>query len=167
MGFPILVRWPLYIDSAPWSVDTQDITWDTLDMLRSSYVSSCWLQIPRRQIGVRASATTMLTGLWLQCHMNHITHMHTVITAITQIMFGRGLEVSSPLVSFPDSKVHGAHLGPTGPRWAPCWPHELCYLGCYWLVRLLTQIQASDQCLAEIHFGKSQRKPVGGGWGIF
>ena len=25
---------------------------------------------------------------------------------------------------------HGAHLGPTGPSWAPCWPHELCYLGC-------------------------------------
>ena len=24
---------------------------------------------------------------------------------------------------------HGAHLGPTGPRLAPCWPHELCYLG--------------------------------------
>ena len=24
---------------------------------------------------------------------------------------------------------HGAHLGPTEPRWAPCWPHELCYLG--------------------------------------
>ena len=22
-----------------------------------------------------------------------------------------------------------AHLGPIGPRWAPCWPHELCYLG--------------------------------------
>ena len=27
---------------------------------------------------------------------------------------------------------HGAHLGPTGPRWAPCWPHELCYLGIYY-----------------------------------
>ena len=26
---------------------------------------------------------------------------------------------------------HGAHLGPTGPRWAPCWPHEFCYLGPY------------------------------------
>ena len=26
---------------------------------------------------------------------------------------------------------HGAHLGPTGPRWAPCWPHKLCYLGCF------------------------------------
>ena len=24
---------------------------------------------------------------------------------------------------------HGAHLGPVGPRWAPCWPHELCYQG--------------------------------------
>ena len=23
---------------------------------------------------------------------------------------------------------HGAHLGPVGPRCAPCWPHELCYL---------------------------------------
>ena len=29
----------------------------------------------------------------------------------------------------PDNKVHGAHLGPTGPRWAPCWPYEPCYLG--------------------------------------
>ena len=29
----------------------------------------------------------------------------------------------------PDSKVHGAHLGPTGPRRAPCWPHEPCYQG--------------------------------------
>ena len=22
-----------------------------------------------------------------------------------------------------------ARLGPTGPRWAACWPHETCYLG--------------------------------------
>ena len=29
----------------------------------------------------------------------------------------------------PDSKVHGAHLGPAGPRWAPCWLHELCSQG--------------------------------------
>ena len=26
---------------------------------------------------------------------------------------------------------HGAHLGPAGPRWAPCWPHEPCYQGKY------------------------------------
>ena len=24
---------------------------------------------------------------------------------------------------------HGAHLGPVGLRWAPCWPHEPCYQG--------------------------------------
>ena len=24
---------------------------------------------------------------------------------------------------------HGAHLGPVGPRWALCWPHEPCYQG--------------------------------------
>ena len=24
---------------------------------------------------------------------------------------------------------HEAHLGPFGPRWAPCWPHEPCYQG--------------------------------------
>ena len=26
---------------------------------------------------------------------------------------------------------HEAHLRPTGPMWAPCWPNELCYLGWY------------------------------------
>ena len=26
---------------------------------------------------------------------------------------------------------HGAHLGPVGPRWVPCRPHEPCYLGCH------------------------------------
>ena len=28
---------------------------------------------------------------------------------------------------------HGAHLGPVGPRWALCWPHEPCYHGCCWI----------------------------------
>ena len=26
---------------------------------------------------------------------------------------------------------HGVHLGTSGRRWAPCWPHKLCYLGRY------------------------------------
>ena len=26
---------------------------------------------------------------------------------------------------------YGAHLGPTGASWAPCWPHDLCYLGIF------------------------------------
>ena len=34
---------------------------------------------------------------------------------------------------------HGANLGPTGPRWAPCRPHELCYLG--WLIEFMSSIR--------------------------
>ena len=37
--------------------------------------------------------------------------------------------LAAPLVTVPDSKVHGANMGPPGPRWVPCWPHELRYLG--------------------------------------
>ena len=29
----------------------------------------------------------------------------------------------------PDNNFHGTHVGPVGPRWAPCWPHEPCYQG--------------------------------------
>ena len=35
---------------------------------------------------------------------------------------------------------HGAQLGLTGPRWAPCWPRELCYLGCTWSNNILTSV---------------------------
>ena len=39
-----------------------------------------------------------------------------------------GVFVSSKS-AHPYNKVHGAHLGPVGPRWAPCWPHQPCYQG--------------------------------------
>ena len=29
----------------------------------------------------------------------------------------------------PDSKVHGANMGPTWGQQDPGWPHEPCYLG--------------------------------------
>ena len=29
----------------------------------------------------------------------------------------------------PLTTSYGANPGSTGPRWAPCWPHGLCYLG--------------------------------------
>ena len=37
---------------------------------------------------------------------------------------------------------HGTHLGPVGPRWAPCWPHEPCYQDalpewCDWLINTI------------------------------
>ena len=44
----------------------------------------------------------------------------------------------------PDSKVHwgqhGAQLGPTGPRWATCWPHEPCYLGSDYISKILYDV---------------------------
>ena len=30
------------------------------------------------------------------------------------------------------TKARLAHLGPDGPRWVACWPHEPCYLGGFW-----------------------------------
>ena len=35
---------------------------------------------------------------------------------------------------YPDSKVHGANMGPPvscRPQMSPCWPHEPCYQGMY------------------------------------
>ena len=36
---------------------------------------------------------------------------------------------------------HGAHLGPTRPRWAPCWPYKPCYLGHVLACQILTSSQ--------------------------
>ena len=69
----------------------------------------------------------------------------TLLASFTRMRFTRH-QVTSCCVcnstrfahNHPDSKVHGANMGsiwrPTGPRWAPCWPHELCYPGSSWLL---------------------------------
>ena len=51
-------------------------------------------------------------------------------------------QLDSKLLSYqlavPDSKVHGAKMGPSGAdrtQGGPCWPHEICYLGSVTLVR--------------------------------
>ena len=46
---------------------------------------------------------------------------------------------------------HGAHLGPTGPRWAPCWPHEPCYLGLF--LEIFLEIHFRECCIKNIRFG--------------
>ena len=43
--------------------------------------------------------------------------------------FCLGLNFMRHTITYPDSKIRGAYLGPPGPRWAPCWLHEPCYLG--------------------------------------
>ena len=74
----------------------------------------------------------------------HLSCTNPSICDDENTIFRHWLCVSLTLFTFywsiPDSKVHGANMGPTGPRWAPCWPHELCYLG--WLHnQLLTTLQ--------------------------
>ena len=40
---------------------------------------------------------------------------------------------------------HGAHLGPVGPRWTSCWPHEPCYQGTL-KFQLFIQCSTIDKC---------------------
>ena len=41
---------------------------------------------------------------------------------------------------------HGSHLGPTGPRWAPCWPHELCCLGSIASIEIQAHTNKTGYC---------------------
>ena len=47
---------------------------------------------------------------------------------ITQVLHQLGWCLNSTCGYCPDSKVHGANMGPTGPMLAPFWPHVICYL---------------------------------------
>ena len=53
---------------------------------------------------------------------------------------------------FFESKMHGANMGPAwvsvGPKWAPCRPHEPCYLGSFWLAQ--TQRRRKAKYLNEV-----------------
>ena len=66
-------------------------------------------------------------------------------TIESTVMFPNDVNASRPhqlhqlQLAYPNSNIHGqqgAHLGPTGPRWAPCLPHEPCYLSTevWWVV---------------------------------
>ena len=82
------------------------------------------------------SLNKLLTNSWVTSGlMYHDAHVTTV-----KCHTRSGAAIPTPLnlyaLGFHGSALipsswgqHGAHLGPTGPRWAPCWPHELCYLG--------------------------------------
>ena len=62
----------------------------------------------------------------LQSSMRYVHH-------INQWQHGFTAFIHTPSTAIPwwqgSCGQHGAHLGPTGPMWAPYWPHELCYLG--------------------------------------
>ena len=72
--------------------------------------------------------TTFMVYIWgtLLCQSGH--------TSPYNRRFGIGkIFTFDPLEYLPRKQSswgqHGAHLGSVGPRWAPCWPPEPCYLG--------------------------------------
>ena len=72
-------------------------------------------------------------GLVLQKQFNQLCpcclHLVGFLGFVVRTVWPPGLGITRPNWSTPDSKAHGTNLGPVGPRWTPCWPHEPCYQG--------------------------------------
>ena len=77
---------------------------------------------------------------YLGRHGSHVTWL--VCCVIVSFRVIRMIYLSKcvivTLYGYPDSKGGGGgggHVGPTGPRWAPCWPYEPCFLEISWLLQ--------------------------------
>ena len=77
-------------------------------------------------------------GWWIDGFCNFVT-----VLFISLIFWSFKMHIG---LRNPDSKVHGANMGPTGPRWAPCLPHELCCLGIF-VLAINTLKLPPTQCL--------------------
>ena len=101
---------------------------------------SYWSNIPTKQ---KTSCQTFLLvtcshlcikSLWFIFYKIGIHKTLGIIRLVVWFAAAYGLMRLQPLVHcrLPWSQGswghHGAYPGPTGPRWAPCWPHELRYL---------------------------------------
>ena len=53
---------------------------------------------------------------------------------------------------------HGAHLGPVGPRWAPCCPHGSCYQGDFLVYIKATWTRAPNTELIQVHSNIQYKK---------
>ena len=60
---------------------------------------------------------------------------------------------------------HGAHLGPTGPRWTPYWPHKLCYLGIF-LIAYTWENQNPCSITKQFRLGNSHNLLTMSSWSI-
>ena len=79
--------------------------------------------------------------------------------------FCPGGDESMPSSSNPGNKVYGAYMGPTGPRWVPCWPHEFCYLGSHYVVQswpnsMLFFDIIRPQCVYSTHWGRDKMAAI-------
>ena len=61
---------------------------------------------------------------------------YETLSSLVEIMVCHPVGAKYEILGFQDSKVHGgrhgAHLGPVGPRWVPCWLHDPCSQGLLW-----------------------------------
>ena len=82
-----------------------------------------WLLMPWRQ-------SSMPAQLWLQYHMNNTTQYSYWGVGRPLLLSGVAFSERQCTRSYPwFMGPTWTHLGPTGPRWAPCRPHEPCFLG--------------------------------------
>ena len=77
---------------------------------------------------------------WTKFFLFYSMKCKYTIMSLKQIRYQRGW-------LYPDNSwgQHRAHLGPVGPRWVPCWPHEPCYQGYNqtWFHTICPYLQAS------------------------
>ena len=110
----------------------QDITRNNYDLL-----SVASLGTASTEIQIKFNNLHSIKCIWTCC-LQHCGHF------LSSFLMFQGPDTNKIDVSIAslakgvqtDSKVHGANMGPTwgptGPMWAPCWPHEPCYLGSQW-----------------------------------
>ena len=64
------------------------------------------------------------TITFVACYIHLLLGKSSVMT--------KQLEIIRQITTYPRWGQHGAHLGPVGRKWAPCWPHDPCYQGCWY-----------------------------------
>ena len=101
-------------------------------MAPSHYLNQCWLISNWTLRNISLNQIPFL--LLLCCIQYHVTLVYDMMR-LSYWQFSMTLQKESTDNAIPDSKSswgqHGTHLGPVGPRWAPCWPYEPCYQGCF------------------------------------
>ena len=98
----------------PWGWDMGCHLWNQCSIyvppLRSYLVLVPYSNWPCKNITDAWGKISFVHLLWVQCPANFLSIL------------------CSQIAKFMGQ--HGVHLGPVGPRLAPCWPHEPCYQGC-------------------------------------
>ena len=94
-------------------------------------------KLPSRSLESRSRfSSTCLSSSWLMAHWGNTASTATLNTAswtYNKTHYQGYKHTGNKLTTWPWEQgswgQYGAQLGSTEPRWVPCWPHELYYLG--------------------------------------